>query len=64
MKHVGFYSKNKFKKLVHLVGFIIRIYHGVRSSECQNHELRFVICSLLYTYVGWLVNILELLLSL
>jgi len=23
-KHVDFYSKNKFKKLVHLVGFIIR----------------------------------------
>jgi hypothetical protein len=25
-KHVEFYSKNKFEKLVHLVGFIIRIY--------------------------------------
>ena len=25
-KHVEFYSKNKFKKLVHLVGFIIRIH--------------------------------------
>ena len=24
-KHVGFYSKNKFEKLVHLVGFITRI---------------------------------------
>jgi len=23
-KHVEFYSKNKFEKLVHLVGFIIR----------------------------------------
>ena len=32
---VKFYSKNKFEKLVHLVGFIIRIYHGTRSSECQ-----------------------------
>jgi len=28
-----FYSKNKFEKLVHLVGFIIIIYHGARSSE-------------------------------
>ena len=30
-KHVEFYSKNKCEKLVHLVGFIIRIYqmlHG------------------------------------
>jgi hypothetical protein len=25
-KHVEFYSKNKFEKLVHLVGFIIRIH--------------------------------------
>jgi hypothetical protein len=26
-KHVEFYSENKVEKLVHLVGFIIRIYH-------------------------------------
>ena len=25
-KHVEFHSKNKFEKLVHLVGFVIRIY--------------------------------------
>ena len=30
-----FYSKNKFEKLVHLVGFIITIYHDARSRECQ-----------------------------
>jgi hypothetical protein len=34
-KHVEFYSKNKSEKLVRLVGFIIRIYHDARSSECQ-----------------------------
>jgi len=34
-KHVGFYSQNKFEKLVHLVGFIIRIYHDARSPERQ-----------------------------
>ena len=34
-KHVEFYSKNKFEKLVHLVGFIIRIYHDTRSYERQ-----------------------------
>jgi len=46
--HVEFYSKNKFEKLVHLVGFIIRIYHDARSSErhilqlhlCQGYGLR------------------------
>ena len=35
LKHVEFYSKNKFEKLVHIVGFIIRICHDARSSECQ-----------------------------
>ena len=34
-KHVEFYSKNKFEKLVHLVGFIMKIYHDVRSPERQ-----------------------------
>ena len=34
-KHVEFYSKNKFEKLVNLVGFIIRIYHDARSPERQ-----------------------------
>jgi len=27
--------KNKFEKLVHLVGFIMRIYHDARSHERQ-----------------------------
>ena len=34
-KHVEFYSKNKLEKLVHLVGFIIRIYHDELSPERQ-----------------------------
>jgi hypothetical protein len=34
-KHIEFYSKNKFEKLVRLVGFIIRIYHDARPPECQ-----------------------------
>ena len=34
-KRVEFYSKNKFEKLVHLVGFIMRIYHDARSSELK-----------------------------
>jgi len=33
IKHVEFYSKNKFEKLVQLVGFIIRIYHK-NISQC------------------------------
>jgi len=34
-KRVQFYSKNKFEKLVHLFGFIIRTYHDARSAERQ-----------------------------
>ena len=34
-KHVEFYSKNKFEKLLDLVGFIIIIYHDVQSPERQ-----------------------------
>jgi len=37
-KHVQFYSQNKFEKSVHLVGFIIRIYHDERSPELQRPE--------------------------
>jgi len=35
-KHVEFYFKNKFEKFVHVVVFIIRIYHVARSPELQN----------------------------
>ena len=34
-KHVEFYFKNKFEKLAHLVGFIIRIYYDAPSPERQ-----------------------------
>ena len=33
LKRIEFYSKNKFEKSVHIVGFIIRIYHDARSPE-------------------------------
>ena len=41
-KPVEFYSKNKFKKLVHLVGSIIRIFHDARSPDrqIQSHYYR------------------------
>ena len=45
-KHVEFYSKNKFGKLVHLVGLIIRIYHDALSPERQNVAH----CFLLFNY--------------
>jgi hypothetical protein len=38
-KHVEFCRKNQFEELVHLVDFIIRIYHDARSSELQNENL-------------------------
>ena len=36
-KHLEFYSKNKFEKFVHLVGFVIIIYQDARSPERQIH---------------------------
>ena len=42
LKHVAFYSKNKFEKLVHPVGFIIRIYHDSRSPERQTARVSLV----------------------
>ena len=44
----NFYSKNKFEKLVHLVGFIIRIYHDARSRERHSH--------LLYLIKLWVIH--------
>jgi len=38
-KHVEFYSKNKFEKLEHLVGFIIRIYHDAARSPERHFSL-------------------------
>jgi hypothetical protein len=35
LKHVEFHSKNKFEKLVHLVGFLTQIYHDAWSHERQ-----------------------------
>ena len=37
-KYVEFYSKNKFEKLVHLVGFVIRIhlYNEVNAQVAHN----------------------------
>jgi len=39
LKHVEFYFKNKFEELVHLVGFIIGIYHDAWSPERQSTVL-------------------------
>jgi len=41
------FSKNKFEKLVHLVGFIIRIYHGALSSERKRQCEVWSVCVLI-----------------
>ena len=61
-KHVEFYSKNKFEKLVHLVGFVIRIYHDARSHE---HQKTFVIPILIWNRLArerhtWLIQFFSL----
>jgi len=37
-KHVEFYSKNKFEKLVHIVDFITRVLIGVVRLKKSNSE--------------------------
>jgi len=46
-KHVEFYSKNKFEKLLHLVGFIINFsrnnslymqFNTIQYSSCLNNK--------------------------
>jgi len=51
-KHVEFYSKNKFEKLVHLFGFIIRKCHEARSRECEIFLVSFVVSLLNVLYVA------------
>jgi len=34
-----FYFKNKFEKLVHLVGLITKLYHDARSPERQKTSI-------------------------
>ena len=36
-KHVGFYGKNKFWILMHLVGHFYETCHGARSPEHKTH---------------------------
>jgi len=38
-KHVEFHSKNKFEKLVHLIGFIIRIYHDAGQLKVKGDSI-------------------------
>ena len=63
MKHVEFYSKNKFEKLVHLVGFIIRInapclyiknwseYGSLETKHVANYVLMIIY---IYVVFYWL----------
>jgi hypothetical protein len=40
LKYVEFHSKNKFEKLVHLVGFIMRDYKGFKqNNHCDQHKM-------------------------
>jgi len=55
LKHAEFYSTNKFEKLVHLIGFIIRIYHNAQSPECQIHKsVDFLNCVVMFS-TPWVV---------
>ena len=60
LKHVEFYFKNKLKKLVHLVGFIISNYHDARSTERQkSHQIFIINYIMLYVLMKSWSNFLE-----
>ena len=52
-KHVEFYSKNKFEKLVHLVGFIIRMDSNTHYTTCAEQLL----CVLTFLTFSWLFEL-------
>ena len=52
-KHADFHSKNKFEKLVHLVGFIIRNLTRFRSHKRQIGAVIHYITQFLYTSDDW-----------
>ena len=49
LEHVEFYSKNKFEKLVHLIGFIIRIDHD--WYKCNPANINVIIIVIILTAV-------------
>jgi len=51
----SFYSKNKIEKLVHVVGFIIRIYHDAWSPERQilHVSVQNSLTDLLHHNISW-----------
>jgi hypothetical protein len=55
-KHVEFYSKNKFEKLVRIIGFIIGMYHDARSHERHMYIIRYVLSRINYQHVSVLIT--------
>jgi len=50
-KHVEVYSKNKFEKLVHLVGFIIRKYTDISEMDMIQASAAMCMRSVLFWYL-------------
>jgi uncharacterized membrane protein YkgB len=56
-KHVEFHFENKFEKLVHLVGFIVRKFiamHGhmdVKNSYCFSNKIFVLHCVMRYLLI-------------
>jgi len=54
-KHVDFYSKNKFEKLVHLVGFIIVTlseYNTLGAQHTESYSVELVVVKKKSYYSG------------
>ena len=62
-KHVQFYSKNKIEKLVHLVGFIIRICQDSRSPESQKKKITYSECMFVSLVIHYEMRMRRIILS-
>jgi len=58
MTYAEFYSKNKFEKLVHLVGFIVRTEVSVLSLYMPNVESVFSPNSVVLIHILWYVDVI------
>jgi hypothetical protein len=58
LKHVEFYAKKKFEKLVHLFGFVIRIYCNAQSPEHQIDQMNLICfnCVVMPLVLCWVLN--------
>jgi hypothetical protein len=55
LKHVEFHSKNKFEKVLHLVGFIIRNHCKLLWDICGKKAVFCFLCSIIHFFLFYII---------